>query len=400
MRIIFFAGKGGVGKTSVAGATAMKSAQMGKDTLLMSLDIAHSLADIFDLDLRLMDQNKGEPVQVDDHLWIQELDVQEEIQKHWGGVYEYFIALLNTSGFDEVLAEELAIIPGMEEVTSLLYINSYAQEERYQTIILDCAPTGESLRFISIPTALEWYIKKVFNLERRLAKVVRPVARHLTDLPLPEDEYFADLEGLFQKLQGVDKLLSDPDITTVRLVTNPEKIVLKETQRAYMYFCLYRMCIDAVIVNRVFPSGLDEAYFTRWRNNQKRYIQHAEEYFKPVPIFKADLFPDEIVGKEAMKRLAEVIYGDRDPTQVFYREMPYGIIKKNGAYQLAIKLPFISKQDVEVHRVADELIVRIGAFKRHILLPKQVAASDSAEAHFEGDRLTIVLGRRKNAQEN
>ena len=400
MRIIFFAGKGGVGKTSVAGATAMRSAQMGKDTIIMSLDIAHSLVDIFDLDRRLMDKNRGEPVQVADHLWIQEMDTQEEIQRHWSEVYKYFAALLKTAGFDEVLAEELAIIPGMEEVTSLLYINSYGREKRYETIVLDCAPTGESLRFISIPTALEWYIKKLFHLERRLAKVVRPVAKRITDVPLPQDEYFEVLENLFKKLEGVDKLLCDPDVTTVRLVTNPEKIVLKETQRAYMYFCLYRMCIDAVIVNRVFPSGLNETYFARWVDNQKRYIQHAEEYFKPVPVFQAEMFPEEIVGKEAMARLAKVIYDELDPTEVFYREMPYSIIKKDGVYQLAIKLPFISKKDVEIYRVADELIVRIGAFKRHILLPKQVAGSDSIQARFEDDRLTIILGRRNHAQKD
>jgi len=399
MRIIFFAGKGGVGKTSVAGATALRSAQRGKDTMLMSLDTAHSLADIFDLDLPLMDQNKGKPIQVADRLWIQELDVQEEIQKHWGGVYGYVTALFNTTGFDDVLAEELAIIPGMEEVNSLLYINKYAQEKRFQTIILDCAPTGESLRFISIPATLEWYFKKVFKIERRLIKAVRPVARHLTDVPLPEDSYFETLENLFHKLHGVESLLTNPDITTVRLVTNPEKIVLKETQRAYMYFCLYRMCIDAVIVNRVFPAAT-EAYFKGWRNKQERYIQQAEEYFKPVPIFKAELFPDEILGKEAIKELAETIYGDSDATQVYYREMPYDLIKKDGTYEVSMKLPFVSRQDVELHRVADELVVRIGAFKRHILLPRQAAASDAAAAHFEGDRLIIVLGRKDNAEED
>ncbi len=261
MRIILFAGKGGVGKTSVAGATGARSAQLGRKTLIMSLDAAHSLADIFDLDRELMDKNRGEPLQVADNLWIRELDVQEEIHKHWGEVYNYFSALLNTTGFDEVLAEELAIIPGMEEVSSLLYINQYAREKEYDTIILDCAPTGESLRFISIPTALEWYIKKVFNLERRIAKVMRPVVRHMTDVPLPQDDYFAALERLFKRLNGVDALLTNPDITSVRLVTNPEKIVIKETQRAFMYFCLYKMCIDGIVMNRVLPDRVTDLFF-------------------------------------------------------------------------------------------------------------------------------------------
>lgn len=392
-RIILFAGKGGVGKTSVAGATGARSAELGRKTLVMSLDAAHSLADIFDLDRSLMDKNRGEPVQVIENLWIRELDVQEEIHKHWGEVYKYISALLNTTGFDEVLAEELAIIPGMEEISSLLYINSYARKKEYDTIVLDCAPTGESLRFISIPTALEWYIKKVFSLERRLAKVIRPVVRRITDVPLPQDEYFAALERLFNQLNGVDKLLSNPDVTTVRLVTNPEKIVIKETQRAYMYFCLYRMCIDGVIMNRVIPDNVMDSFFSGWKKKQRGYVQRAEEYFSPVPIFEADLFQDEVVGESALRRLADSIYGNQDPGQIFFHEMPFNIEKENSSYRISMKLPFISRKDVEVTKVADELIVRVGSFKRHILLPKQVAASGEARARFDGDFLTVFLGR-------
>ena len=392
IRIILFAGKGGVGKTSVAGATGIKTAQLGKKTLIMSLDAAHSLADIFDLDRDLMDKNRGEPVQVADNLWIRELDIQEEIHKHWGEVYKYFTALLNTTGFDEVLAEELAIIPGMEEVSSLLYINTYAREHEYDVILLDCAPTGESLRFVSIPTALEWYIKKLFNMERRMAKVIRPVAKHLTDIPLPQDEYFAALERLFKRLEGVETLLSDPNITTVRLVTNPEKIVIKETQRAFMYFCLYRMCIDAVIINRILPDDVNERFFDEWKNSQMRYVKRAEEYFSPVPIYEAQLFREEVLGKEALSRLADSIYGDRDPTEIFYRELPYDIVKVDSTYRITIKLPFVKKQDVELNRVADELIIRVGSFKRSILLPKQATASNVAKAAFNGDKLIVSLG--------
>ncbi len=392
-RIILFAGKGGVGKTSAAAATGLRSARLGRRTLVMSLDSAHSLADIFDLERSLMDHNRGEPIPIEDNLWIRELDVQEEIQKHWGEVYRYFAALLNTTGFDEVLAEELAIIPGMEEVSSLLYINSYVKEKTYDVIVLDCAPTGESLRFISIPTALEWYIKKIFSLERTMAKVIRPVARHLTDVPLPEDSYFAALERLFQRLRGVDTLLTDPDITTVRLVTNPEKIVIKETQRAFMYFCLYHMCIDGIIMNRILPTTLQDDFFSKWMRLQKGYVEKAEEYFSPVPFFEARLFQEEIVGTEALARLGESIYGDKDPTQTFYREMPYDISKDDASYRITMKLPFIEKRDVDVHRVGDELVVRIGGFKRHLLLPRQAAAHQKASARFEGDALIISLRR-------
>ena len=254
MRIIFFAGKGGVGKTSVAAATGIQAAEMGKKTLIMSLDAAHSLIDIFDLGRNLLDQNRGKPVKVRENLWLQELDIQEEIQKNWGSIHQYLSLLLNTTGLNEILAEELAILPGMEEVSLLLYINQYVQRKKFEVIILDCAPTGESLRFISIPTTLEWYMSKVFKMERTLVKIARPIAKRIYDVPLPGDDYFETLEKLFERLKGVDQILTDPQCTTVRLVANPEKIVLKETQRAYMYFCLYRMHIDAIVLNRIFPE--------------------------------------------------------------------------------------------------------------------------------------------------
>jgi arsenite/tail-anchored protein-transporting ATPase len=198
VRIIFFAGKGGVGKTSVAAATGIKAAEMGRRTVVMSLDVAHSLADIFDLDKALLDQNKGRPVEIKPKLWIQELDIQEEIQRYWGEIHRYLSSLLNTSGIDEVLAEELAILPGMEEVSLLLYINQYVRDKTFDVILLDCAPTGESLRFISIPTTLNWYMKKIFKLERAVVKFVRPVASRMYDVPLPGEDYFQAIESLFE----------------------------------------------------------------------------------------------------------------------------------------------------------------------------------------------------------
>ncbi len=223
LRIIFFAGKGGVGKTSVAAATGIKAAESGRKTLIMSLDIAHSLIDIFDLGRDLLDQNRGKPIKVRDNLWIQELDIQEEIQKNWGAIHQYLSLLLNTTGLDEILAEELAILPGMEEVSLLLYINRYVQQKKFEVIILDCAPTGESLRFISIPTTLEWYMSKIFKMEKTLVKLARPLAKRIYNVPLPGEDYFDALEKLFERLKGVDRILTDPLCTTVRLVTNPEK---------------------------------------------------------------------------------------------------------------------------------------------------------------------------------
>lgn len=389
MRIIFFAGKGGVGKTSVAAATGIKAAQAGRRTLVMSLDVAHSLADIFDLERKLIDQNRGKPIKVGSNLWIQELDIQEEIEKNWGDIHKYLSTLLNTTGLDEILAEELAILPGMEEVSLLLYINSYVRTNKFDVILLDCAPTGESLRFISIPTTLEWYIKKIFKMERTIARYARPIAKRLYDVPLPDEDYFDAVEFLFQRLHGVDEILADSKTTTVRLVTNPEKIVLKETQRAFMYFCLYKMSTDAIIMNRILPESINDAYFKDWRERQAEYVRQAETYFSPIPLFQVNLFRGEILGRKSLTDLAEQIYGDRDPLERFFEGEPYTLVKADGKYQLKIKLPFVQKKDVHLDKIADELIIRVGSFKRHILLPRQVGASKSVNARLEGADLSI-----------
>ena len=390
MRIIFFAGKGGVGKTSVAAATGIKVAEAGHRTVIMSLDVAHSLSDIFDLNRKsLIDQDRGSLTKIRKNLWIQELDIQEEIEKNWGDIHKYLSTLLNTTGLDEILAEELAILPGMEEVSLLLYINRYVRTEKFDVILLDCAPTGESLRFISIPTTLDWYMKKIFKIERAIAKYARPLAKRLSDVPLPGEDYFEAIEVLFERLCGVDEILVDPEITTVRLITNPEKIVLKETQRAFMYFSLYKMSIDAVIMNRVLPDSVRETYFKDWKKSQKNYIKKAENYFSPIPLFPVNLFRGEVLGFDSLKALADQIYKDKNPLERFFDGEPYSFVKTNGKYQLRVKLPFIGKGDVDLNKISDELIIRVGSFKRHIMLPRQVAASNSVKAKLDGEYLSV-----------
>ncbi len=391
MRIILFAGKGGVGKTSVAAATGIKTSQMGLKTVVMSLDVAHSLGDIFDFDRDLLDQNKGQPTEINPKLWIQELDIQEEIQRYWGDIHAYLSSLLNTAGLDDVLAEELAILPGMEEISLLLYINQYAREETFDVILLDCAPTGESLRFISIPTTLEWYMNKIFKVERRFAKYLRPVAKRVTDVPLPGDDYFQAIEDLFTKLKGVDKILVDPTITTVRLVTNPEKVVLNETRRAFMYFCLYKMSIDAIIMNRMLPDNVQDTYFKDWMKGQQHHLEKARDYFNPVPIFPVNLSGGEVIGYSRLEDLANKIYGVKNPLERFFKQEPYRFIKENNDYRLKLKLPFALKKDVELNKRYDELVIRIGGFKRHILLPRQVAPLNSVKAKLEKEYLNVLF---------
>jgi len=398
--VILFAGKGGVGKTSIAAATAISCTRMGYRTLIMSLDAAHSLSDIFDLKKGLMDKSKGEPIEVDRNLWIQEIDVQEEIQRNWKDVYQYIATLFNISGIDEVLAEELAIMPGMEEVSSLLYINRYVNEKVFDVVILDCAPTGESLRFISIPTTLEWYMKKVFKVERLFTKYARPVVERLYSVPLPDEGYFESIRYLFERLQGVENLLTNPRITSVRLVTNPEKIVIKETQRAFMYFCLYGLCVDAIIINRILPEEVSDVHFRRWKGTQGKYIDLVEEYFSPVPIFKVGLFRDEIVGGEDLAQLSKMLYDNLDPTARFLTEHPHTFTKKNGQYFVTIRLPFITKEDVELSKSDNELIVRVGGFKRNILLPRKVAHYDPLGAKLDGESLMVTFGGEDHEEGN
>ena len=397
MRIILYSGKGGVGKTSICAATGLELARRGYNTLVMSVDPAHSLTDCFDLEKRLMDHEAGQLVSVAKNLWIQEVDVQEEISRHWRSVYGYVSALLNVSGLEQSLAEELAIFPGMEEVSSLLYVNQYVRDKSFDVMLLDCAPTGESLRFISIPTTLEWYMAKIFKLERRVMSVVRPMLTSLTSVPLPQDDYFQNLEDLHEKLAGIDKLLADPRTTTVRLVTNPEKVVLKETQRAFTYFCLYGLTIDAVIVNRILPPEVQDRFFSAWRETQERWIQSLEEFFAPVPLWRVPLFQDEVLDTERLRKLGQVLYGDRDPAKHFFQQAPYSFRKVDGNYHLHLRLPFVSSEDVNLHKKSDELIIRLGSFKRHVLLPQRMSNCEPLSARIKDDELVVVLGRN-NAQ--
>ena len=265
------------------------------------------------------------------------------------------------------------------------------ENKEFDVVLLDCAPTGESLRFISIPTTLEWYIKKIFKMERAIVRVARPVAKHLYDIPLPGEDYFKGIEKLFKRLRGVDEILVDSKTTSVRLVTNPEKIVLKETQRAFMYFSLYRMSVDAIIMNRIIPDSMTEPYFEGWRKSQKEYIKEAENYFSPVPIFLVPLFRGEVLGQCSLGDLANQIYGERNPLDRFFDGEPYSFKKSKGKYRLKLKLPFIEKQDVDLNKISDELIVRVGSFKRNILLPRQVAASKVVSAKLDGQYLRIYF---------
>jgi len=392
MRIILFSGKGGVGKTTISAATAYRLSQLGYKTIVVSLDPAHSLGDSFDIPEGEKIKAKGLPIKINDKLYIQEIDIQEEVDRYWGDVYRFLELLFNTTGLDEVVAEELAILPGMEEVTSLLYVNKYYKDGEFDVLVLDLPPTGESLRFVSMPTVLKWYMKKIFKVERTILKVARPVARRITDVPIPDDSYFQALENFYEKLRGVDELLIDPDITSVRIVANPEKMVLKESQRAFLYFNLFGVNTDAVVVNKVLPAQVESCeHMSRWLITQKRYLDEMEAMFAPVPIFKVPMLEDEVVGLDRLSILADLVYGDSDPSQVFYKEKPYEFIQEDGAYKIKLHTPFLTREGLSVIKSDGEVIVRWKNFKSHIMLPRKLRDYEPTGAKLENGYLYINL---------
>jgi arsenite-transporting ATPase len=392
MRILLFSGKGGVGKTSLAAATGVQLAKLGYRTLVMSVDPAHSLADSFDLETSLFHEKTGDPYTISDKLAIHEVNIQKEIKRHWREISAYVISVLRTTGISDVEAEELAILPGMEELSAMMWVNQFRREQRYDVIVLDCAPTAESMRFVSMPTTLDWYMKHIFPFQRTVLKAVRPLANKVSPVELPTDSYFANIQDLFGKLDGIDELLENPRTTSVRLVTNPEKMVLRETQRAFVYFSLHGLTVDGIIVNRVLPETITDSFFSEWRESQRRVLEEIDAYFAPVPVKHVPLFTHEVLGAERLQELAAALYtNNEDPAAVTRTEAPFTFTKRDGHYEVQLQLPFAVKGEVGLFKKGDELVVQIGTLRRHIGLPTSMAALSPAHARLENKVLTVEM---------
>jgi arsenite/tail-anchored protein-transporting ATPase len=387
VRVILFTGKGGVGKTSVAAASAIACARAGYRTVVMSTDPAHSLGD--SLDLRLAPRL----TEVAPNLWAHEVSALYEMERHWQRLHDYAARVFATQGLDEVVAEEIANPPGMDEVASLMWIKHYAERGEHDVIVVDCAPTGETLQLLTFPDAARWWLDKIYPWERRAMKVARPVLQPLLDIPLPSDDVYASLKDLLLDLEGMKKVLTDSSVTSIRIVLNLEKMVVKEAKRAFTYLSLFGYVTDAVIVNRLLPEGLQDDLFKGWQRIHRRYAGEVEQAFSPIPIFNVPLFEREVVGERMLARMAEAIYGGRDPSERFYEGSSQRVEKVGSDYVLTLKLPFVERSEVDLTRDDSELFVTVGSYRREISLPRVLAERETRGASIEGGELKVRFGR-------
>ncbi len=383
MRVLLFTGKGGVGKTSVSAATALATARSGLRTLAMSTDPAHSLADSFDTPLG------DQPTTVAPGLDAVQLDAQVRLEDNWREIQDYLIALLRWSGIGEVQAEELSVLPGLEEIFSLIDVQRFASQRRYDVIVVDCAPTAETLRLLSLPDALGWYMERIFPIERKVARVVRPVLGQMTSMPLPGEALHGSVEKLYRNLEEVRDLLSDTETTSVRLVTNAEKMVVEESRRTYTYLSLFGYHVDAVVVNRLIPDDVTDPWFDRWKVRQAAHMDTIAESFGEVPVLTAPLFDDEMVGVERLQLLGEAVYGDARPHAVLHAGSPLTFEPDGDGWILSVALPFVAKGGVDAFTRGDELYVKVGSYTRSILLPAALRRCHIVAAGLTDGRLRL-----------
>ncbi len=373
-----------MGKTSVAGATAVHLAESGQRTLIMSVDPAHSLADSFDFESALFHGGTSEPVKVAERLYLQEVNINHEMKRHWADISTYITSLLQTTGLSGVEADEMAILSAM------MYVNQYRKSGDFDVIVLDCAPTAESLRFISLPSTLDWYMKHVFGFQRSLLKAARPVLNRLSPVDLPPDSYFKNVQDLFNKIEGIDTVLEDPQLTSVRLVTNAEKMVLRETQRAFVYFTLHGLTVDTIVVNRLLPESVQDTFFSGWRDSQRKTLEEIITYFDPVPTKTVPLFQQEVLGYGRLKFMAEQLYPNgEDPSLVTRDTPPFSFVRTADHYEVRLQMPFAVKGEVSVFKKHDELVIEVGTIRRHIGLPTTMTSLVPVKAQLN-ERMLVV----------
>ncbi|MDS3860783.1 TRC40/GET3/ArsA family transport-energizing ATPase [Thermosynechococcaceae cyanobacterium BACA0444] len=387
MRVILMTGKGGVGKTSVAAATGLRCAELGYKTLVLSTDPAHSLADSFDQELGHV------PAPISPNLWGAELDALMELEDNWGAVKRYITQVLQARGLEGVQAEELAILPGMDEIFALVRMKRHYDEGLYEVLIIDSAPTGTALRLLSLPEVSGWYMRRFYKPLQRMSVALRPLVepifKPLVGFSLPDQAVMDAPYEFYEQIEALEKVLTDNAVTSVRLVTNPEKMVIKESLRAHAYLSLYNVATDLVVANRIIPDTVSDPFFARWKESQQQYRQEIHDNFRPLPVKEVPLFAEELCGLAALHRLKDTLYANEDPAQVYYKENTIRVIADQGEYSLELYLPGIPKEKIELNKNADELNIRIGNHRRNMVLPQGLAGMQPIGAKMDEDYLKI-----------
>ncbi len=385
-RILLFTGKGGVGKTTAAAATAVRCADAGLRTVVLSTDPAHSLADAFDVPLGPL------AAPICDHLWGQQLDAQERMEEGWHDIQGYLREVFSWAGVDGLEAEELSVIPGLDEIFALSDIKAFAESGEWDIVVVDCAPTAETIRFLSLPDILNRYMQRLFPVGRRVNKVLAPVLSRVTSLPMADDSVFAATSDFYDRLDGVREILIDPARTSVRLVVNPERIVIAEARRTYTYLSLFGYRVDAVIANRLLPEAVADPWFERWKELHVEHLKTIEDSFAPLPVLTVELAPEELVGVDALRGFAASVYGDRDAAAILHTGQPLQITRRDGRTTLELELPFADRDDLELGRRGDELLVKVGPYRRAITLPDSLRSRPVADASLRQGRLSVTFG--------
>ncbi len=367
----------------MAAATAMRSAEMGYKTIAISTDQAHSLAD------SLEEQLSGQPKKIRENLWALEVDVLYEMEHRWQEIDKYVADFLASQGIEGVTAKEMTVWPGMELMSALFYIWEYDQTKEFDVIVIDTAPTGETLRLLSFPDVSDWWFDKIYKMLKNVTKLARYTVGKVMSAPLPPDALFEDIDHIRDRMKIVKKILDDPQVTSIRLVVNPERMVINETKRAYTYLSLYNLTVDSLVINRLLPEDGTGDYFKDKLEEQRKYMKIIEESFSPLRTLKATQFSTELVGKVSLKRLADMLFDKEDPTVVFTAEKALKIYSDDGVDTLSIKLPFSEKQEVELYKSSDTLIIQVGWYKRSVALPYSMVKKEATKAEFKDGYLLI-----------
>jgi len=386
VRVILVTGKGGVGKTTVAAATAVAAADRGHRVLVSSTDPAHSLADAVGVPLGDVES------EIFPLLSGQQIDTQSQLDRHWGSIRDQIMQVFDWGGVTGIEAEEFLVFPGMDELFALLEVDRQARSGDYDVIVVDCAPTAETLRLLSLPEVLSWYFERVMPAERRLMKAARPLLTRLTDLPIAEDNVYQAAQSVFEGVEKVKALLADPQTTSARLVVNPEKMVIDEARRTFTYLALFGYGVDSVVINRVLPDAVSDPYFDRWRSIKKGHLDTIDSGFADVPRLRLRLFDDEMVGVEKLRLMADELYGSKDPITGFTAKSPFKVTEKAGEIVMEMKVPFVERGDVDVFRHGSELFLQVGPYRRSFVLPDTLRRRQVTRAKLEKGVLRVSFG--------